>query len=256
MRVASWGGRTLYQPDAYAYSWIHNYDAGREASVRRVGTLTREGVGVELSPELASWRAGAVRWSEVRDDLSGPLDRDEIEAEVRTVAQEALEAIDNFVLATAVPGIEAKLELLPPELGWGYRVLALLAPALAEALPGGALKHSFTLGKRHVYVGCNVYFATSDGERCVWLHVSPADGSGYGVPGHPVCLWVVEQKDSGPWPIEIRKRAVAAGFQEETDDQNYKALRRGYPTEQLVLIGDEAAQAGWLLGELVPILTG
>lgn len=156
----------------------------------------------------------------MRDDLSGLLDRDEIEAEVHIVAQEVLETIDNFVLATAVPGIEARLELLPPELGWGYRVLALLGPTLAEALPGGALKHSFTLGKKHVYVGCNVYFATSDGERCVWLQVSPADGSGYGVPGHPVCLWAVEQSDSGPWPIEIRKPAVAAGFQEETDDQS------------------------------------
>jgi hypothetical protein len=191
----------------------------------------------------------------VRDDLSGLLDRHEIEAEVRTVAQEVLEAIDNFVLATAVPGIEAKLESLPAELSWGYRVLALLGPALAEALLGGALKHSFTLGKKHVYVGCNVYFTTPEGERCLWLQVSPADGSGYGVPGLPVCLWVVEQKDSGPWPIEIRKQAVAAGFEEETDDQNYKALRRGYPMDQLVLLGDEAAQAGWLLGELFPILT-
>lgn len=249
-------GRTLYQPDAYAYSWIHNYDAAKEASVRRVGTLTREGVGVELLPELASWRAGAVRWSEVRDDLSGLLDRDEIEAEVRTVAQEVLEAIDNFVLATAVPGIEAKLELLPPELSWGYQVLALLGPALAEALPDGALKHSFTLGKKHVYVGCNVYFATAEGERCVWLQVSPADGSGYGVSGQPVCLWAVEHKDSGLWPNELRERALAAGFRAERDDQHYTALRRGFPMEVLGSLGDEAAQAGWLLGELVPILMG
>jgi hypothetical protein len=248
-------GRTLYQPDAYAYSWIHNYDAAKEASVRRVGTLTRDGVEVELSPELAGWRAGAVRWSQVRDDLSGLLDRDEIEADVRTVAQEVLEAIDNFVLATAVPGIEAKLELLPPELSWGYQVLTLLGPALAEALPGGTLKHSFTLGKKHVYVGCNVYFTTAEGERCVWLHVSPAD-AGYAVPGRPLCLWAVQQADHGQWPNGIRERAVAAGFRDETDIAGYKALRCGYPMEQLVSHGDEAAQAGWLLGVLVPILMG
>jgi hypothetical protein len=160
-------GRTLYQPDAYAYSWIHNYDGSKEAVVRRVGTLTREGVGVELLPELAGWRAADVYWSEVCGDLRSLLDRDEIEADVATVAQEALEAIDDFVLATAVPGIEVKLERLPPEMTWGYEVLALLGPSLAEALLGGTLKQSFSLGTKHVYIGCSVYFSTVEGERCV-----------------------------------------------------------------------------------------
>ena len=77
------------------------------------------------------------------------------------------EAIENFVLATAVPGIEAKLEILPPELTWGYHVLGLLAPSLAEALPGGTIKQSLGLGTKHVYIGCNVYFMTPEGERCV-----------------------------------------------------------------------------------------
>ena len=249
------GRQTLYQPDAYAYSWIHNYDAAKEARVRRVGTLTREGVGVELSPEFASWRAGAVRWSEVRNDLSGLLGRYEIEADVRRVAQEVLEAIDNFVLATAVPGIEAKLKLLPPELSWGYRVLGLLGPALAGALPGGTLRQSFTLGKKHVYVGCNVYFTTPDGERCVWLHVSPPD-AGYAVRGRPACLWALQQADQGLWPSDIRERAIAAGFRSETDIAGYKALRHGFPMEALVSLGDEAGQAGWLVGKLVPILMG
>ena len=246
-------GRTLYQPDAYAYSWIHNYDGSEEAIVRRVGTLTREGVGVELLPELAAWRAADVRWSEVRDDLNGLLDRGEIEHDARTVAREALQAIDDFVLATAVPGIELKLKLLPPELTWGYKVLALLGPSLAEALPGGTLKQSFSLGTKHVYVGCSVYFTTEEGERCVWLQVSPV-GAGYAVPGRPVCLWAVEQADHGSWPNDIRERAIISGFGNETDQAGYKALRRGFPMEPLISLGDEAAQAGWLLGELVVAL--
>jgi hypothetical protein len=246
-------GEPLYQPDAYPYSWIQNYEASKEAIVRRVGTLTREGLGVELLPELAGWRAAGVRWSEVRDDLNGLLDRAGIEANVRTVAREALEVIDDFVLATAVPGIELKLESLPPELTWGYRVLSVLGPSLAEALPGGTLKQSFSLGTKHVYIGCNVYFATEEGERCAWLQVSPAD-AGYAVPSRPVCLWAVEQADHGSWPNDIRERAIISGFGNETDQAGFNALRRGFPMEQLVSLGDDAAQAGWLLGELVATL--
>src|SRR5262249_38233127 len=130
-------GRTLYQPDAYAYSWSQNYDASGEAIVRRVGTLTRDSVGVELLPELVHMRATHLHWTEVREDLSVLRDGGEIETEVRTVAGEVLDAIDDFVLATAVPGIEEKLKFLPPELTWGYRLLGLLGPSLAEELPGG-----------------------------------------------------------------------------------------------------------------------
>jgi hypothetical protein len=250
-------GRLLYQPDAYVYSWIHNYDASLEAIVRRVGMLTREGVareraGPELWPELADYRAAAVTWSDLRDDLRGLLDRGEIEADVRTVGHEVVEAIDNFVLATAVPGIVDKLKFLPPELAWGYRVLELLGPSLAEALPGGTLKQSFSLGAKHVYIGCNVYFTGSEGERCVWLQVSPADG-GYSVAGRPVSMWALEQTDHGPWSPEIRRRAIASGFRDETDIPGYKAFRRGFPMKDLELRGDEAAQSGWLLGELAPI---
>ena len=248
-------GRTLYQPDAYAYSWIHNYDGSNEAIVRRVGTLTRAGVGVELRPELEACRAADVRWSDVRDDLKSLLDRGGIEAEVRAVAREALEAIDDFVLATAVPGIELKLESLPSELTWGYKVLVLLGPSLAGALPGGTLKQSFSLGSKHRYIGCNVYFTTPEGERCVWLQVSPV-GAGYAVPGRPLCVWAVEQADNGLWPNDIRERAISAGFRNETDAAGYTALRRGFPMEQLVSLGDEAAQAGWLLCELIVSLAG
>ncbi|MGH3065830.1 MAG: hypothetical protein ACRDOF_05945 [Gaiellaceae bacterium] len=246
-------GRTLYQPDAYAHSWATNYDASKEARVRRVGTLTRDGVGVELWPDLAAWRAAEVRWIDVRDDLRELLDGGGIEEAVRTVAQEALEAIDDFVLATAVPGIEAKLASLPSELTWGYRVLTLLGPSLAEALPGGTIKQSFTFGKTHAYVGCNIYFATSGGERCVWLQVSPA-GAGWAVGGRPVCLWAVEQTDSGKWPTAIRERASTHGFQDESYIVGGTDFRCGYPMDELQAHGDEAAQAGWLLGELVAAL--
>jgi hypothetical protein len=246
-------GRMLYQPDAYAHSWIKNYDPSREAGVRRVGTLTREGVDVELLPEFAAWRAAPVRWREVREDLNGLLERGEVEVEVRTVAQEVLEAIDDFVLATAVPGIEAKLEHLPPELTWGYRLLALLGPSLAEVLPGGALKQGLSLGAKHVYIGCNVYFTTAEGERCLWLQVSPA-GGGYAIPDTPVSLWAAEQADHGRWPGAIRQQAVGAGFREETDNAGYRALRRAFPMETLISLGDETAQAGWVLGQLVATL--
>lgn len=245
-------GRTLYQPDAYAYSWAHNYDASKEAIVRRVGTLTRDGAGVKPWPDLASWRAADVRWSDVRDDLHALLDEGEIEDAVLTVAQEVEDAIDDFVLATAVPDIEAKLAALPPELTWGHGVLVLLGPSLAEALSGGKLKR-FTLGKTHVYVGCNVYFTTAEGERCLWLHVSPAEG-GYSVPEWPVCLWAVEQKDFGRWPSGVRERASREGFEDRADIHSNVSFQRGFSMHELQARGDEAAQAGWLLGELVAVL--
>lgn len=246
-------GRTLYQPDAYAYSWAHYYDPAKEALVRRVGTLTRDGPGVELWPDLAPWRAADVRWSDVRDDLRALLHGGKIENGVGTVAHEVLDAIEDFVLATAVPGIEAKLASLPPELTWGYRVLALLGPSLAEALPGGKLKR-FTLGKTHVYVGCNVYFTTDEGERCLWLHVSPAEG-GYSIPKSPVCLWAVEQTDFGRWPPGVRERAAREGFEDRPDIHGNVSFQRGFRMNELQAQGDEAAQAGWLVGELVAVLS-
>jgi hypothetical protein len=62
------------------------------------------------------------------------------------------------------------------------------------------------------------------------------------------------QADHGSWPPEIRDRAVAAGFSEEKDVAGYEGLRRAFPMDKLKLLGDEAAQAAWLLGEIIPIL--
>jgi hypothetical protein len=236
-------GMRLYQPDAYLRAWTENYDPDGEAIVRRLGTLTRNGPGIELEP--SPYRAANLRWEDVRELLGGLLEEGKVETEVLAVALDAAAAIDERILKLGKPP-----PINDPAMAWGYTLLTLLAPAIAERLPQGSLGRG--IGVFRDYVGRYVYFETSSGQQRLHVFVTPREGR-YNVPGHNSSLWICETPDT-PWPASLGGLADGVGVPVVKDRAGYKSHRLGLEVAQIEAAGDEQAQLTYVLAEAAPLL--
>jgi hypothetical protein len=238
-------GTRIYQPNAYIRSWLENYDQALEAGVRRVGTLTRSGHGLDLP--VSPHRAADLHWKDVRELLRQLLEDGRIEPEVVAVALDAAAAIDQRILAVKGPP-----PIDDPVMAWSYVFLAELAPGMAECLPGGSIKLNPAVWSD--YAGVYVYFETpfaSDPQR-IHLYATPAEGQ-YNVAGCGASLFVSETADYR-WPARLRALMQSAGIPEVKDKAGYKSHRLRLDVADIQAAGDEQAQLAYVLEAAAPLL--
>ena len=238
-------GTRIYQPDAHIRSWLKNYDSALEARIRRVGTLTRSGHGVDLP--VSPYRAADLHWKDVRELLRQLLEDGRIEPDVVAVALDAAAAIDQRILALKGPP-----PIDDPVMAWGYVFLGELAPALAGCLPDGSIKQGPAVWSD--YTGVYVYFATSSAPepQRIHLYATPAEGQ-YNVAGSGASLLVSETVDNR-WPSSLRALVQAAGIPEVTDKAGYKSHRLCLNVADIQAAGDEQAQLAYVLGAAAPLV--
>jgi hypothetical protein len=228
----------LLQPDAYIRSWLANYAAESEATVRRIGTLTKSRPGVSLDPQFAPYRAADLRWSDVRSLLNDLSAQGSLEPNVKAVSDDALVAIEEVLLVkpTSAPCPQD----LTPELAWACSFVRELALRLQTLLPSGTIKTAPRYVPSANYVGGNVYFSTPAGERCLWVWATPP-GWPYHAGDGEMAVWLGEQTDKGRWPPELLARAAAAGFSVVEPKTPGIGLRRPWPLAELQRMGEETA---------------
>jgi hypothetical protein len=239
---------TVLQPDAYLRSWLDNYAPETEALVRRIGTLTKAGPGVAFDDLLAAYRARDVTWREVRMLLSSMLTDGKLDPDVSRIAEDTIDAIDSVVLATAA-GCPPELV---PELAWACEHIPAMLARLCELVPGGTLKQQPRYVASSNYVGGNLFFGTPDGERCLWVYVTPPDWPYHAGDGE-ISLWAAEQTDHGRWPPALADRAIASGFAMLHPKTQGIGLRRAWPLADLMLAGDADA-VGAVTNDLMRLL--
>lgn len=230
----------VLQPDAYLRSWLENYEPDKEAVVRRIGTLTKTGLGVSLDPAYDSYRAADLLWSDVRFMLEGALQAHEIGPFEAAVAEDVLVALDEVVLAKPAPG--GCPPDLSAELAWACSLVQLLVDALARDLPGGTAKSAPRYVASSNYVGGNVFFATSQGQRCMWVWSTPP-GWPYHAGDGEMAIWLGEQTDHGPWPSDLLVTANGAGFSRMEPKTQGIGIRQGWALTELQQLGEDAALA-------------
>jgi hypothetical protein len=222
----------LWQPTAYANSWLRNCKASDEAVLRRVGTLTATGTGLELPAH--PFRGKDVTWQAVRETLA-ELDG-QIEPHAVAVALDFISAIDQKLLARPKP------QLAHPLLGWGYSLLWDVLPRL-EALVLGAKRLGPAVATD--YVRGHLNLPSASGDLQLWLFVTPAGGK-YAWPGAPPSFWLAERSDK-KWPAAIRDRAVGAGFEDRKDNAGWRGFKANLAAS-VIRDRPENEQADYVLG--------
>jgi hypothetical protein len=230
----------VLQTDAYLRSWLENYQPDGEALVRRIGTLTKGGPGVSFDPAYDSYRAANILWADVRAVLADALKAHDIAPFEAAVAEDVLVAIDEVVLAKAAPG--GCPPDLPAELAWACSFVQRLVVALAAELPGGTVKSTPRYVATSNYVGGNVFFMTSLGQRCLWVWSTPP-GWPYHAGEGGMAIWLGEQTDYGAWPADLHASAGSAGFGITEPKTQGIGLRRGWVLTELQQLGEDAALA-------------
>lgn len=236
-------GTRLYQPDAYIRSWAENYDPEFEATIRRVGTLTRNGPGIELAPH--PFRAADVRWQDVRDVLAALLEEGRLEPEVLAVALDAAAAIDQRILLVKQPP-----PIDDPVMSWGYSFLTALAPAVAAQLVDGSLKKGPAVYGD--YTGVLVYFETPFGAQRLWLYISPSEGK-YNAPDCGSTVWIAEAPDTR-WPPALQHLVQSAGTSEVKDRAGFTSYRLGLNSVDVQGVGDSDDQVAYVIKAASPLL--
>jgi hypothetical protein len=236
-------GTRLYQPDAYIRAWTENYEPEGEAIVRKLGTLTKNGPGIQLEP--GPYRAADLRWADVRELLGQLLEEGKVETDVLAVALDAAAAIDERILIVKEPP-----PINDPVISWGYAFLTALAPAIAERLPGGSLKQGAAVWTD--YAGAYVYFETASGTQRLHLFATPREGR-YNAPGCGSSLWICETPDH-PWPPSVRTLMDSVGVPEVKDKEGWKSRRLGLDVARIQAAGDEQAQLAYVLEAAAPLV--
>jgi hypothetical protein len=237
------GGSVLHQPDAYIRSWSENHDSSTEALVRRVGTLTLDGPGVELADH--PFRARDVTWTDIDSILGELLEDGRLETEAVAVALDARVAIQERIL-----GLSAGPLPDDPLLAWGYSFLSRLIPQVVDLLPEGQFKQRPRVVKDYA----TAFTHHSHGGESVrlWFGVTPR-GARYNEPGREATFWIGESDSGLPAGIKSRLHGYH-GFATITDEEGYKGLRLGIPVADIQVHGDESDQLGYVLKQLAPIL--
>lgn len=234
-------GMELIQPDAYAHAWKHRTHEAQEANVRRVGTLTRDGLPTVSSDPM---RGRDVTWDEVAKLLDRLLREGALEPEVKFVATDLLVTINKRILKATVD-----IQALPSLLNWGRKILK---PAVADLVFG--LRHARQTGyvrKNNDSVSVQVEIKQEkDPPLRLWIAVTP-EGGEYNAYESPDTLWLTVYKGMRN---EWRDNVVAAGFEWLPDPYGDKRWRKGLLVDEVQAIGDLDAQAAhvarWMASRL------
>lgn len=234
---------SLYQPDAYIRSWCENYDAKREANVRRVGTLTKTGPEIVVGKD--EMRAADVTWAEARTLLADLLESGDIERGVVAVAVDFAAALDEFVVKPVeVPQTD------DPNLAWAYVLFQELVPEVAARLTGG--KPGAKPGLYKDFVSAYVCFDVDGSTYRLWMTVT-SEGGRYNTPGAKPRLWLAEVYESKLAPA-VSERFEAAGFAPLKDNEASTTLRAGLDVTAIQAAGDEGDQRAFALEWIVTLL--
>lgn len=213
--------------------------------MRAVGTLTRTGTAAPPDPDRLVARD--VSWRELRHALYTRLATQDIEPEVRLVAE-------SFVAA-----IDARIAPVPPSQEEQTAFFASHESSLDEVADKvGRLLGASGPVKRirgEAYVGWRVpLLATAGQPLFVRLYLSLA-GTGLNLPGAPDALIAAPERDSdGTLEPAASDAAQAAGFLKTKDLDRYWLHRRLWPVEGLVAddvareIADALTKTGLLVG--------
>jgi hypothetical protein len=226
-------GDALMQPDAYIAAWRQCLPE-LEATVRRVGTLTR---GFEFAGPSDAMRARDVCWHEISELLAAEGAKDTLEPQVRQVAEDYREVINERVLGMGdlpPPGEVAAL------LAWGRKVLGSFAkelPVRVRAKPGMTTqKEDFC---------AQTFRVTSPAAEStqLWIAFTPR-GARYNTFGMPDAVHVRIEDPKKPDPL----RVLAGGFEVGQDLKGYTFFGRSLEVAELA---DDVGHAGALLAEWV-----
>lgn len=210
-------GRTLAQPEAYLHAW-RSCDADKEARLRRLGTLTLDGVA---PPSDDPWRSRDVTWA----DIHRLLDRvaENLAPEVRLVACDLRDHLAGRVLPPVIA---------PGFLDWGAKLARGTCERLQGRLVEGKVSGSFAANERFHYAGGYLQFTSPEQTReKLWFVVTPAGGD-YNVPGAPASLQMASVYEDPPTPA-AKARLIDAGFSESKDKIGYRLLRVALPLSEL-----------------------
>lgn len=230
-------GPTL-QPDTYVAAWERlARDGHGEATVRRLGTLSREPVA-EIRPSEAgvadpdaTIRCRDVSWREVRDLLARLAAEGRL-GELGSVAEEFVVGINRQVLSTTAA------QNLPddPDLLWGVELLGDLMPMLHERIAGSSLGN--VTPARADYVG---RYLRIGGDVQLWIYVSIGSGR-YNGGRAEATLWLAESPDLRA-PAGTQASLAEAGWRLVTDGAGASYRKRWGVAELRAADGDVRAQA-------------
>lgn len=179
------GGTTIDQVTAYIAAW-QSLGGETEARVRKVGSLTPEGIGPRTT-EVSSLRANDVGWL----DLVDLLRNESVESEVRAVAGDVADTID---FRFGSPDVSSAF------LDGASRLALSIADSLVAVMSDSSRSNDsvFRPSHEHGHAGGYVNFTTRSGvAEKIWLLVT-APGASYAPVGSTTAFWLCFSNDHPP----------------------------------------------------------
>jgi hypothetical protein len=242
-------GTVTAQPEEYAQVWtscVPRY----EAVVRRVGTLTADGLPDDGRPQSASAvgavrRAGDVRWLCVRDHIRRLLDADEVEVDARAAARE----LDEY-LTQVFERPSAKL------LHDAERVMIDFAQQLAATeFPSATLSNPHITRQKQTFCvqGTISPVLVAGEELILWLAFTVARST-YSPLGWPDAIQIAFFSDDGKAIGQAAGDCLLdAGFELQRDRGNWLPLRTRLNWAELPTEDRAGYVLGWARGRLAPL---
>jgi hypothetical protein len=231
-------GKTLAQPDAYLHAW-RSCDEAHEAKVRRLATLTLDGVAPRAEDP---WRARDVTWGDIHKllhEITG-----ELSPQVEFVARD----LRNHLASRVLPPV-----LSPGFLERGGKLTRGVCERLQARVSEGKLSGNFAANERFHYAGGYLQFTSPEQTReKLWFVVTPAGGD-YNVPGAPAGIQMASVYED-PLTPAAKARLISAGFTETKDKIGYRLVRAALPLDEIEVettLADQIAVASTWAEELL-----
>jgi hypothetical protein len=202
------GDEAMIQPAAYLKAWEEGTDPQREALVKRVGTLTRDGFESAPSPG----RARDVTWSDVRTLVARLLDDDTVGLVGEPVARDLV----GYVARLVEPPDAAMLDEALP-------FMREFVARLASSLPGAIVSGEPQKYTRTCCIQSNLENTVGAESMILWVAFTP-ERSRYSPVGWPDALQLAfyssEAIDAG-----TSTRLQLAGFEPLPDGGSWRPYR-------------------------------
>jgi hypothetical protein len=229
---------TLLQPDTYVLAWTRavELDGRDEASVRRVGTLSRTPASAPKPDatlaDAETRRAADISWHGIRDLIDGVMGAADF-GEIAVVAREFVDVLETRILSPPSGTV-----ISDPVLAWAYELLANVLPTVAGRVQGASLGHNVAPQLDYVGRYLRLDFGLESPTE-LWTYVSTGGGR-YNGGRAEANLWLSERPDAVGTP-ELRRQLATGGFTEVTDFAG-TALRRSLSVEHVRASGEPSRE--------------